>query len=349
MSLSIAIIGLPNVGKSTLFNALTKNQIDASNYPFCTIDSNIGVVSVPDERLEKLAKVVNTGKIVPAVVEFVDIAGLVKGASQGEGLGNKFLANIRECDVIVEVVREFSDKNVVHVSGEANPQSDIETIKTELILADLETMEKTIIRTEKQVKAERGQKKTLDLAIIIKEKLNKGEAIRDVDFNEEGQKIIKSFHLLSSKPHFYVINSDKRQEVSDRENKTYINAKIESELSDFKEEEKQKYLIEFGFTEPGLNILIKKAYELLGLETFFTASEKEVRAWTIKRGSYAPEAAGAIHTDFQKGFIKADVINWRELVNVGGWIKARKQGKVCLEGKDYIVQDGDVMLFKFNV
>lgn len=352
MNLSIGIIGLPNVGKSTLFNALTKNKADASNYPFCTIDPNIGVVPIPDERLAKLAKAVNTQKIIPAVVEFVDIAGLVKGASKGEGLGNKFLANIRECDAVLEVVRDFSDENVAHVSGGTNPYSDTETIKTELILADLETIEKIVERLEKEIKDDPKQKPTFDLAIKIKEKLNKGEAIRDIDLIEEEKKILKEFQLLTTKPHFYVLNVDE-EHLKENDfkipNSLKISAKVESELSDLPENEVKEYLKEIGQEERGLDLLIKKSYELLGLQTFFTASEKEVRAWTIKNGWKAPEAAGVIHTDFEKGFIKAEVVNWQDLVDAPGWVKAKEQGKIRMEGKDYLAKEGDVMHFKFNI
>jgi len=369
MSLSIGIVGLPNVGKSTLFNALTKAKVEAKNYPFCTIDPNIGIVPVPDERLVKLAEVVNTNKIIPAVVEFVDIAGLVKGASAGEGLGNKFLAHIRECDAIVEVIRSFSDKDVIHVAGEVNPESDIETIKTELVLADLETMEKVVARLEKEAKGNPKIRPELELAKKVKEILEKGEPARTADLKNEERKIVKAFQLLTSKPHMYVLNVeenalsvipaeagilrspinslDKKNRLVGDDNSLTICAKIESDLSDLPPEEVAEYLKEIGQEEPGLNALIKKSYELLGLQTYFTAGEKEVRAWTIPVGATAPQAAGVIHTDFEKGFIKADCVGWKDLVEAGGWTKAREQGKVRLEGKDYIVQEGDVMIFKF--
>ena len=351
MVLSIGIVGLPNVGKSTLFNALTKNKVDASNYPFCTIDPNIGTVSVPDERLEKLAKVVNTEKIIPAIVEFVDIAGIVKGANRGEGLGNKFLANIREADAIAEVLRCFRDKNVIHVKGKIDPLSDAETIKTELILKDLETIEKTATRLEKEVKKDSSLKQELIIALKIKEKLNNGEPARELGLGEDEQEILKSSQLLTAKPHIYVLNvveEDLKDSNFPIKNSIKISAKTEAVLADLPQEEVKEYLKEIGQTDTGLDILIKKSYNLLSLETFFTAGEKEVRAWTFKKGSKAPEVAGVIHTDFQKGFIKADVINWEDLVNLGGWTNAKKQGKVRLEGKDYIVRDGDVIVVKFN-
>lgn len=353
MSLSIGIVGLPNVGKSTLFNALTNNTADAKNYPFCTIDPNIGIVSVPDDRLEKLAKVVNSDNVVPAIVEFVDIAGIVKGANKGEGLGNKFLAHIRECDAIVEVVRDFSDKNIIHVDGEVNPYSDIETIKTELILADIETITKINERLEKEAKKDPKNQKELEVAVKIRKELEEGNSLRDINLDDNEKLYVKSFNLLTSKPHIYVLNVDE-DHLSDNTKKIALNnaikisAKIESELSELSSEDKLEYLKDIGQERPGLEILIKKSYDVLGLHTFFTAGEKEVKAWTIKKGSKAPRAAGIIHTDFEKGFIKADVIKWEDLINVNGWSNARDKGLVRLEGKDYIVKDGDVMIFKFN-
>ncbi len=351
MGLSVGIVGLPNVGKSTLFNALTKNKVDASNYPFCTIEPNIGVVAVPDIRLEKLAKVVRAKKIVPAVVEFVDIAGIVKGAYKGEGLGNKFLSNIRECDCLVEVLRCFGDKNVTHVGGTVNPLSDLETIKTELILKDLETVENFSKKLEKEAKKDSSQRTVLEIVLKIAKHLNLGEPVRNLNLEEEKKEVIKPLNLLTIKPHIYVLNvseEDLKNKEFSVENSIKISAKTEAVLADLPDEEVKEFLKELGQEEKGLDILIKKAYKLLGLETFFTAGEPEVRAWTFKKGVKAPEAAGVIHTDFQKGFIKADVINWEDLINAGGWQKAREEGKVRLEGKDYVVQDGDVMIFKFQ-
>jgi GTP-binding protein YchF len=351
MSLSIGIVGLPNVGKSTLFNALTKSGAEASNYPFCTIDPNVGIVPVTDERLTELAKTVNTQKIVPAVVEFVDIAGIVAGASKGEGLGNKFLANIRECDAIAEVVRDFADTNVIHVAGTVDPEGDKETIATELILADLETMEKRVHALEKEARGNAKAKPEADFGKKVYELLEKGEPARDLkNLSEDEQVWLKSFQLLSGKPHLYIYNVAESEAVSkkDTEDMVFISAKVESELADFSDEEKSEYLKEIGLEEPGLNRLVKRAYELLGLQSFFTAGEKEAKAWTVKKGAKAPQAAGVIHTDFEKGFIKADVVNWKDLVDAGGWEKARSAGRVRLEGKDYVVQEGDVMIFKFS-
>lgn len=354
MSLSIGIVGLPNVGKSTLFNALTKNKAEASNYPFCTIDPNTGVVEVPDDRLQKLADTVKTKKIIPAVVEFVDIAGIVEGASKGEGLGNKFLANIRECDAIAEVVRLFNDENVTHVAGGINPESDKETIKVELVLADLETMDKKILSLEKECRGNPKTKPELDFAKKIQVTLEEGETARGIEVSDDESVWLKSYQLLSAKPHIYIYN------VEDSDIKTNshcgeqgdvaicISAKTEAELADFPDEERKEYLKDIGVDEPGLNKLIKTAYNLLGLQSYFTAGEQEVRAWTIKKGATAPQAAGVIHTDFEKGFIKADVVSWEDLVELGGWNNAREKGRVGLEGRDYIMREGDVALFKFN-
>jgi len=359
MNLSIGIVGLPNVGKSTMFNAITNNQVEAQNYPFCTIDPNVGIVAVPDNRLSEMEKVIPTQRLVPAVVEFIDIAGIVKGASTGEGLGNKFLANIRSCDAIAEVVRVFEDNNVLHVSGVIDPISDIETIKTELILADIETITRKTEKLEKEIKKDPKLKPALDALHKIETSLNSIIPIREIVLNEKELEYISDLNLLTAKPHIYVLNGDEKHLSNTKEliqttkiepkNAVFISAKIESELNELTEVEKREYLVEIGQDEPGLDTLVKKGFDLLGLQTYFTAGEKEIKAWTIKKGWTAPQAAGVIHGDFEKGFIKAEVVNYKDLITNNGWVGAKTNGKVRLEGRDYIVQDGDVMIFKFNV
>ncbi|MFA6422506.1 MAG: redox-regulated ATPase YchF [Candidatus Buchananbacteria bacterium] len=348
MSFSIGIVGLPNVGKSTLFKALTKKQVDASNYPFCTIDPNIGVVAVPDERLQKLSKVSNSAKIVPTAIEFVDIAGIVKDAHKGEGLGNKFLANIREVDAIVQVIRGFSDENVIHVAGKVDAKSDKETIDMELIFADLETLEKRISSNQKDVRA--GKKEAKELEPIL-EKLKTGleneKMASEIITDPEEMLLVKSLNLLTIKPMIYVLNVDE-DKIMQESDFIPISAKIESELAELSDEEAKEYLKELQLDSSGLDKLIKKSYEILGLITFFTSGEMESKAWTVKAGSKAPQAAGVIHTDFEKGFIRAEIINWKDLVEIGGETKAKEKGLVRLEGKDYIVQDGDVVHFRFS-
>jgi ribosome-binding ATPase YchF (GTP1/OBG family) len=333
VALSLGIVGLPNVGKSTLFTALTRKSVDASNYPFATIEPNVGLVEVPDARLGALAEIVAPQRIMPAVVEFVDIAGLVKGASEGEGLGNQFLANIRETDAICEVVRYFSDPNVIHVEGRVNPESDIETIRTELVLADLGTIERALPRLEKEAKRD----KTVELKITPEEVAT-----------------IRDLHLLTMKPMLYVANVDESQVAQDFApiddvKPIPICAKVEADLAELEPHEAEEYLSDMGLAEPGLNALIREAYRLLGLHSYFTAGEMEVRAWTVPIGARAPQAAGVIHTDFERGFIKAEVIGFEDYVALGGEKGAREAGKMRLEGKEYVVQDGDVVHFKFNV
>lgn len=360
--MKIGIVGLPNVGKSTLFNALTRNySADAQNFPFCTIEPNIGIVNVNDHRLEKIRAAVNGKKVIPAICDFIDIAGIVEGASQGEGLGNKFLANIREADAILQVVRLFEDSDIIHVSGKVDPKSDIEIINAELIIADIESLEKRLISDAKKARSD----KTLAAALIVykkvEEALNKGVLVSSMDLTDEERDSLYNLHLLTNKTFVYACNvSEDMMDTPEDELKVLLGlegtdsrvipicAKLEADMIEMSWEERAEFLDEMGLITTGLDHLIKTSYDALGLQYYFTAWEMEVRAWTIHAWDSAPQAAGVIHTDFEKGFIKADVVNWSDIVEFAGWSGAKENGKVALQWKDYIVADGDVILFKFN-
>ncbi len=357
MALTIGIVGLPNAGKSTLFNALTRNDVLAANYPFATIEPNVGVVGVRDQRLTVLGELFGSARVVPASVQFVDIAGIVRGASEGEGLGNKFLSHIRESDAICQVTRVFRDEDVTHVDGEVNPSSDISTIQTEMILADLQTVEKAVPRLEKEARA---RKELVPVLAAVKEAQAALEAGTPVIATSIDRSLIRELTLLTSKPYIYVFNCD-ADELTDEGLKDemralvapaeaiFLDAKFEAELVELEEDEAREMLAEMGIDEPGLDVLARVGFDTLGLQTYLTAGPKEARAWTIRKGATAPEAAGVIHTDFQRGFIKAEVVSFDDLVEAGSMAAARSAGKVRMEGKDYVMADGDVVEFRFNV
>lgn len=364
--MKLGMVGLPNVGKSTLFNALTNAGAESANYPFCTIEPNVGIVSVPDKRLDKLAEMYNPEKFTPATLEFVDIAGLVKGASKGEGLGNKFLADIREVDAIVHVVRCFEDDNIIHVDGSIGAARDIETINLELIFSDLEILQRRLDKDRKLLKGDKSIQKEIDFLEKLTAHMEDGNSARSFDFSEEEKEIIKTTPLLSNKPVIYAANLSEEDftkdinnnaqyqavlKIAEQENSTVlpICAQIEAEIAGMEKEDRDMFLADLGLEESGLNRIISKGYSLLGLISYLTAGPQEVRAWTITKGTKAPQAAGKIHTDFEKGFIRAEVVSFDDLVNNGGMAGAKEKGLVRLEGKDYVMQDGDVVLFRFNV
>lgn len=360
--MKLGVVGLPNVGKSTLFNAITKAGAQAANYPFCTIEPNVGVVAVPDERLAKLAALYDSKKITPTSLEFVDIAGLVKGASKGEGLGNKFLSHIREVDAIVHVVRCFDDANITHVDGSVNPARDIETIGLELVFADLETLDRRMTKALAMVKADKKYQEDVERITIMQKWLTDGKPLRNLDVDDDFKQFIDEQFLLTSKPVIYVANTDEAgiqgnaytaevERIAGVENSGAIVlcAKLEEDLSELTDEEREMFMAEYGLCESGLDRLVKASYKLLGLISYLTAGEKETRAWTIVNGTKAPQAAGKIHTDFEKGFIRAEVVDWEILLECGGLTGAREKGKVRSEGKEYVMKDGDVVLFRFNV
>lgn len=364
--MKLGIVGLPNVGKSTLFNAITKAGAESANYPFCTIDPNVGIVTVPDERLDVLTKMYNSKKTIPATIEFVDIAGLVKGASKGEGLGNKFLSHIREVDAIIHVVRCFEDTNIVHVEGSIDPKRDIDTINIELILSDLDIIEKRIDRTRKMLKGDKKYQAELDTLLKVKEALENETCVRLLDLTDEEKEALKEVALITAKPVIYATNVSEDdfidgiennefvkavEEIAAKENSLVlpISAKIESEIAELDDEEKLAFLNDLGINESGLDRLIKASYKLLGLMSYLTAGEPETRAWTIKIGTKAPQAAGKIHSDFERGFIRAEVISYDDLIACGSMTAAKEKGLVRSEGKEYVFQDGDIVLFRFNV